>query len=502
MRYNMIRIGIIAFASMTLTACSDFLDVNDNPNSPIKENLSLSAKLPAALVTSAAYESTQLNQVGGFWGGYWGTSNEGVSSFTSLKNYNGPAIRDTRDGIAVWESSYNNLLYYKEVLDQANDEQALFYSGIAKIMMAHHFFTLVDFYNNVPYEEALKGSALLHPAYESGKEVYRKSMDLITEGIAEVKIASLKPSNDDVMFKGSEVKWAKFGNTLKLRALLRQSEVTDQAAYIKQEIAKIVQEGSGFLEEDAAVNPGFLNTATKMSPFYETYYRNNSGVAVANYANIRPSQYLISKYKEYNDPRLAQNYVAVNGDYKGVVFGNNAINDEFSAVNTSAFKGPNENASKPGGLVKAFSQSAVLLSLAEANFLQAEAAERGWIAGTASQLYQRGIQASFNYLFNAAHNIEDYISQPNVQYATATNKIERIITQKWLALNSINNIQAWADFRRLGYPNFPNSVSTPTPGAYPLRFMYPETEINTNNENVAKQGDNGILTARVWWDVN
>ncbi|MGJ1444916.1 SusD/RagB family nutrient-binding outer membrane lipoprotein [Sphingobacterium spiritivorum] len=503
MKYNIIKIALLAFVSITLTACSDFLDVNVNPNSPIKENLSLNAKLPAALVTTAANEAIQLNQIGGLWGGYWGTSNEGVSSFTSLKTYNGPAIRDTRDGVPVWESNYNNLLYYKEILDQANTEDAKFYSGIAKIMMAYHFFILVDFYNNVPFDEALKGSAVLHPSYEPGKDVYTKSINLITEGIQEIKVASLLPTNDDVLFKGDKIKWAKFGNTLKLRALLRQSEVSAQSAYITQEIAKIVQEGSGFLLENASVNPGYLNTATKMNPFYETFYRNNAGVAVANYANIRPTQYLISKYKEFNDPRLAQNYTSVAGDYKGVIFGNNTIANEFAAATTSAFKGPTENANQPAGIVKSFNQVSMIISLAEANFLQAEAIERGWISGVASQLYQSGIQASFNYLFNVNnYNIQSYINQNSVSYATATNKMERIITQKWLALNSINNIQAWNDFRRMGFPNFPNSVSSPTAGAYPLRFMYPETEVNTNNQNVVAQGEIGILSSKVWWDVN
>ncbi|UZJ65114.1 hypothetical protein OKW96_02220 [Sphingobacterium sp. KU25419] len=55
----------MSFVLFASTSCKDFLDVNVNPNSPIKENLSLNAKLPAALVTSAAYEATQLNLIGG-----------------------------------------------------------------------------------------------------------------------------------------------------------------------------------------------------------------------------------------------------------------------------------------------------------------------------------------------------------------------------------------------------------------------------------------------------
>ncbi|GHE28365.1 SusD/RagB family nutrient-binding outer membrane lipoprotein [Sphingobacterium griseoflavum] len=502
MRTIIFKIGLFAIVLTAAVSCNDFLDVNIDPNSPVKENLSLHAKLPAALVVSAHYEATTLNQIGGMWGGYWGTSNEGVNAFTALKMYNGPAIRDTRDGIAVWESTYNNLLYYKEILDQANAEDARFYAGIAKIMMAHHYFTLVDFYNNVPFDDALKGSAVLHPRYEAGQDVYQKSIQLINDGIEDVKVASLLPTTDDVLFRGDKVKWARFGNTLKLRALLRQSEIAAQSSYIADEVSKIVQEGSGFILEDAQVNPGYLNTVGKMNPMYETYYRNNAGVAVANYANIRPTNYLISMYKERNDPRLAQIYTAVDGDFKGVIFGNNTIDNAYAAQNTSALKGPVENANSAAGVIKSFSQATVMISLSEANFLQAEAIARGWISGSLEQVYRSAVQASFNYLFNVSnYNIDTYLTDRNVDINNATNKIERIITQKWLALAGINNMQAWNDHRRLGYPAFPNSATATNPTTFPLRFMYPETELNTNNEMVVAQGDNSILSSRVWWDA-
>ena len=37
--------------------------------------------------------------IGAFFGGYWGTNNQGSSSFFDLKTYNGPAIRNQRGGI-------------------------------------------------------------------------------------------------------------------------------------------------------------------------------------------------------------------------------------------------------------------------------------------------------------------------------------------------------------------------------------------------------------------
>jgi hypothetical protein len=222
-------------ASLLFSSCTDFLDVNDNPNAPVSENLELSAKLPAALVASANQESGQLNQLGALWGGYWGTTSEGINMFFNQKTYNGPGLRDVRDGYPVWETSYNNLLYYQLLREQAEEEGSLFYLAVAKIMQGWHFLRLVDIYNNVPFEEALQGTAFSTPTYEAGDSVYEKSIDLVSQGIEDIKNspAGSEPGNDDLLFQGNKGLWAKFGNTIKLRALVRQSEVNN-IPYINQ----------------------------------------------------------------------------------------------------------------------------------------------------------------------------------------------------------------------------------------------------------------------------
>ncbi|SKB35625.1 Starch-binding associating with outer membrane [Parapedobacter luteus] len=501
---HIFRVAVFSGLSILAASCDSFLDVNVNPNAPVNENLTLASKLPAALNSTATQEVLQLNQLGAFWGGYWGTTSEALASFNDIKYYDGIGIRGSRDGIQIWENTYNILLYYKLIKDQAETEQAGFYAGISKIMMGWHFMRLVDIYNNVPFDEALQGTNMPQPTYQSGQEVYQKSIDLITEGILDIKSASVAPASDDIFFAGNRTLWAKFGNTVKLRALLQQSEVSSQSGYISAEIQKIIQEGSGFLGigENAYCNPGYLNTAGKMNPFYETYYRNAGGATVANHTNIRPTEYLIEKYQALNDPRLDQLYLTASGSYKGVRFGNPVAADEYNADNTSALKGPVENGNQPAGLLKSFNQSTVILSSFESLFLQAEAAERGWIDGAAATFYRQAVAESFAYIGLSGSEAETYTAQPAVALGEAGNRIARIIEQKWLAINSINSFQAWNDFRRLGLPDFPNSESAPSADARPLRLMYPETELQTNRDEVNRQGGDNITSDRVWWDID
>lgn len=482
-------------------SCTEFLDVNENPNSPISENLQLSAKLPAALVATVNQETLQLNQLGALWGGYWGTSSEGANMFFNQKNYNGPGLRDVRDGYPIWETSYTNLLYYELIKEQAREEGAPFYEGIAKIMQGWHFLRLVDMYNNVPFEEALKGTKNSTPSYEPGEEVYRKSIDMISEGISDIQnaIGTLTPSTDDILFKGNRDLWIKFGNTIKLRALIRQSQ-TGKEAYILEQIRIIQNQGSGFLDlgQRAMVQPGYQTTAGKMNPFYENYYRNVQNAVMANYQDIRPTHYLLEKYKSLQDPRLQSIYTAVNGQFRGVNFGDPVVNhEEFGRAVTSAFKGPEENGGLPAGILKNATQPSVLMADFESLFLQAEAAHRGWLTESPEALYQQAIQASFQYLGLSSSQAEVYVAQETVAYSGS---LSRIIEQKWLAMNSISSIEAWNDHRRLGMPEFPNSLSVSNPSIRPLRLMYPETERMTNLEQVLRQGNDHITEASVWWD--
>lgn len=491
----------ILFILFFCAGCDKFLDVNDNPNRPGSSTLPLRAKFSAALLSIGIQESTQINQIGGFWGGYWGTPNEAIGQFADLKQYNGLAIRHQRDGIKVWESAYANLNYFQLIIDEAVETNELFFSGSSKVMQGWLFLRLVDFYNNIPFSDALKGTSKIDPVYEGGQQVYEQAIQLITTGIDEIKRApnstTIDPGNHDILFQGDKTKWIQLANTVKLRALIRQSQVNNQT-YIQTQLGIILDEGTGFLTDDAIMNPGFA--ASNGNPFYIAYYRDQANASTNNRENIRPTQFFLQQFERLNDPRVATLFVQVGGAYNGVLLGNPTTAPEYARAATSPFKGPAENGGNPAGIFKSLQQGLVFMSSAEASFLQAEAIERGWINGNAAQKYEEGVTKSFQYLGVAAGDLATYLAQSTVAYQQATDKIEQIITQKWLALYGNSNIEAWNDYRRLGYPALPNSLEAPTANSRPLRLMYPETERMTNNANATQAGDDDILNNPVWWD--
>jgi hypothetical protein len=142
---------------------------------------------------------------------------------------------------------------------------------------------------------------------------------------------------------------------------------------------------------------------------------------------------------------------------------------------------------------------------AESLFLQAEAVQRGFMAGDAQTLYQNGIVASFTYLGvpNAAAEATGYYGQAinNVSFATSTDKIEAIITQKWISLAGVNGSEAWCEFRRTGFPIVPLSTRAGS-NPHPVRLLYPLSEYGTNADNVEAEGTISQFTSKIFWDVN
>lgn len=511
---NRIYSLLAATALFAMSSCEkDYLDVNKNPNSLTSATPQL--VLPAALNNASGgnYNGTNgnsafrhLNEVGSIWSGQWSPSGS-ISGFNEEKQYNiAPNFRT-----AIWSTSYDNLQDFNYVLKSSTAQGLQGFAGIARVMKAFDYQLLVDAYGNVPYTDALQGTKVIHPKYDDAKAIYENLIVQLDSALIDLKApissVNISPGSSDIYFKGDLTKWAKFANTLKLRILMRQSLIPGRDTYIKAEIAKILAEGSGFLGagQNVVANPGYLSSAGKQNPFYEYYGYTPTGTlsTANNYFGL--SDFTIGKLQTYNDPRLGRIASPVGknagtaGDassvYTGMPLG--VSGDQYLYSKISGF-GP--------GLIKAFSQDQVVMTASASFFLQAEAVERGFMAGNAQVFYENGIKESFKLLgvTNAETAAQNYYTSGvnNVDWSASSNKIEAIITQKWLALVGFGGFEAWSEFRRTGYPTgVPRSAAAGT-NARVVRLVYPTSEISTNNESVKAQGTIDPRTTRLFWDVD
>lgn len=482
---------LMVLIALNIGCSKSYFDVNNNPNQAT--NTTPELVLPNALKTTAAYELTGFTYLSG-WMGYWAPSGSYATSSSDVASY-----KQTTDSYTgSWSFYYDNLEDYDYVEKQAAAQGKPFYEGVAKIMKTFIFQRLVDMYNNVPYTAALQGTTQITPAYDKGEDIYNAITDQLDSAVTLLENPGVvsNAAVSDIMFQGDATKWIQFSNSLRLRILMRQSQLTDRQSYIQTEIGKITANGYGFLTQDAAVNPGYSASAGQQNPtwgYFVTLTGNPTSGGQADY--WRANQYSISFLEKHNDPRLGLIYSSVGGEYKGNLLGSQT---NIPGNGSSSF-GP--------GILKSVNQDAVIMEAAESYFLQAEANLRGWL-GTpqdAVRNYEAGVQASFDYL--GAGDATAYYSQPGdkqVNYNACTTfdeKLACIIRQKWIAFNSITPFEAWCDYRRLGLPaDIPLSVSPYLDGPnIPVRILYPTSEYAYNAANVNAQGDINGHTSKVFW---
>lgn len=503
-----ILILLIAVAFLG-NSCEKFLAVNEvNPNNASKVEAKL--LLPAALnnVASTMNLPRRFDFVY-LWHGLWSIS-AGYSQPQNLVQYK---LLNSNYQTAFLEfyTTGNNL----DLIEKGStDPKDVYYSAIAKIMKAYIFQNLVDCWGDVPYTDCFQAPALLKPTYTAQQKIYEDLVVKLDDAIALIQDAPVDANPisgaSDIMYAGDMNKWMKFANTLKLRILIHQADMSGRTSYITGAIATTASVGYIGAGEGALVNPGFLVSEGKMNPFYETFY-NAAGTSQSDGITYYfAGKDAIDFYKNTNDPRIKKFFNSYStppaaAAYEGNVFGK-LPDDLVASAETSRLgyiknADGTENATTMIGNAK---KSAPLLTDFESLFIQAEAAQRTLIAGDPQALYESAVTRSFVYMGLASGTAINYLTQAltSVSYPDASNKLQLILTQKWAALNGVAPVELWTDYRRTGYPNFLHFSVDPAkegPGTPPVRLLYPQNEITVNNDNVVAVGTIDAFTSKIFW---
>lgn len=505
---------VMASALVGLGGCKKYLDVNQNPNIPTITRADFT--FSNAQSTTAAQQVGGVHMMAGSWVGYYGHS----TSFTGGGQEKTYVF--TNADFNFWDGFYNNLTDYQYTIDNAARDGVSHLAGPARVMQAYVWQKLVDLYGNIPYSEALQGTKFLEPKYDDARTIYEDLITKITQAIAEIKAATFPAREEaDIMFKGNKTRWIQFANTLKLRILMRQSNMTGRDAYIQAAINTIATEGSGFITDHALVQPGYAKALNKMNPFYANYGFTEVDAQTGAYAYRKMGAVIVNFLRSTGDQfrleRIARPKPGGNpsnsADYVGIPLG--------GAGNAYL-----EAATSPIGTMQIFMYDAtrpsVLMSAAEAYLLRAEAAQRYGIAalGSAQTNYEDGVRWAFRLAAathtnspsasttqaDAAANAYLASGQNNVDWAASTDKLRAIWIQKWLALVNIDGLEAWSEYRRTNsttstgsVPTSPKSIAVAGSQPEPVRLFYPQREQNVNSANYVNVN---VFTNRIFWDVN
>lgn len=464
----------------------EFLDVNKNENSP--ETVDVKFALPSAQSYLGYTLSNQLAIVGGFWGQYW-TQGPNANQYANLDQYVYNSAEADRPWAALYAGSLKDLQFIYET--GVKDSTKRNYAAIARILQAYTYQVITDAWGDAPFSEALKGDVgNVAPKFDNQQDIYDGILAMVNEGQAMLDGNEPVPAADDLVYNGDLNLWYSFGNTLKLRILMRQSEIRPSLA--AAEIDAMFSAGEPFLAEGEDAKLFYADQKYQQSPLYTT------GQALSTTSNIFASKTITDYLTALGDPRI-DDYFAPNGS--GIVAGLEQGSGKLLGGNQS-----DGSWSKPSSQIIGPTAATVLISAAESNFLQAEAIARGYTTGDDQAAYEAGVTASWDSWENsssaAGTDLAPYLASDSAAYpagGTQAQKLKVILMQKWVAMAGNQNFEAWTEWRRTGIPVLkPSVTSVLATGTFAARLVYPSDEV-TSNKNFP-----GIKTVGVnlWWDAN
>jgi Starch-binding associating with outer membrane len=508
-KLSLLAICILFF--FALNGCKKgFLDVNNDPNRVTDANVTAELIFPQAAEAVGARAASGDFLLLDHWVGYIAQNGTFAPQQDEL-TYN----ISFSTGNTLFLNHYNVLfdLHQAEVKGLAEGDTVL--AGASIILSAKLWQELVDLFGDLPYSQAFQADKYPKPKYDKAQDIYNSLQSRLDTAIMYMKQTPAKAFvSADIVTHGNTTLWTHFANTLKLRLLIRQSEVPGFNP--SAEITKILNTGGVLMHgESISVNPGYVNDVNKQNPFYANFGWDPTGVVAipSNNAN----SYIVNILKSSNDPRLSRFFYPVGfsgTSYAGAVFGA-ALSTVPTASNLSYF-GPalvgtinSSNSGDGSGAV----QNQWIYPSYESLFLYAEAVARGWIPGDAKTAYMAAVTESFEWLGvpNADAAAATYMANtPSANWAnsgsTVLSKAKFIAFQKYIANTTIDPLESYSDIRRLHFLT-DNSYISVAPGKLsnnlPLRFLYPQSEYTSNGGNVPQQsgGANGnAFTQKLFWE--
>jgi len=532
-RLAIIILGGLALLGTTTSCQKDFEEINTNPNRPQQA-------LPTALFngsTKLFLKNTRNYTTSGMMFRSW-------MQYTAQDTYTKESRFLYRDyaGDYLWRYPYQVAGGYKDIIDLNTDpktkELMATYGksenqiAAARIMLAYTFALLVETFGDVPYYsygspnperfQALQLEKYISPVYATQKEIYTDLLKELKEAAAQIVSDSYVFKEGDYIFETPD-KMRRFANSLRLRLAIRLKDVSDtELRTLAQQSIDELKAGTAVMQSEAdTVELQFDSDDTNPAPIYKEYF-------VSNRVDYSPSNSFVQLLKGQRgnfgvDPRL-QKYFAPKGltkyqardgrytesdnlnDYIGMPYGLDESMADFQFKSGVAVSFFSSRILQPN-------YAEVFMEYSEVCFLLSEA--NGWD----DTWYKKGVEASMKKWGVADTKITNFLNT-----IPAANE-ENVLTQKYIALY-MNPNEAWAEYRRTGYPhtlikvNEETDLNIPTEAGQtkyrfeslvadltdiPERLFYPVAYKVINEANYQKalesmQMSTDILTKRLIFD--
>ncbi|MCM1501171.1 MAG: SusD/RagB family nutrient-binding outer membrane lipoprotein [Bacteroidales bacterium] len=508
-----------------------FEEYNTNPNQVLKDQMGANNYDTGAKVLNLQNQVVPVQEhryqfveslSGGPFGGYVGSTKTWMGSF---EYFNPESHWRTAVFADVMTDTYAP---YRGIVNSTEDVLSRSFAKLFRVAIMHR---LTDTYGPIPYSDAVANESL-YVKYDSQEKTYDALFADLEDAIAGMEEchntdASLWIKYDHV-YNGNVKQWLMYANSLKLRIAMRLSYVKPELA--RKKASEAIAAGVILNNED---NAEMHATENRTTLIYNDWIDSRAGADIICYMN------------GYEDPRMEKMF------YRNTL-STRPQEQIYAGVRIGCPVDSQDSFKKAySGIAVDTGTPYLWFNAAEAAFLMAEYELRWGDPAAARTFYEHGITLSFEEkgVKGAAAYIADRSKMPAAytdplktytETARASEikiaweesgcladgilmsdcpeerNLERIITQKWIAIFPLGN-EAWAEYRRTGYPRLLPMLLDKSGGTVDLkhrarRLTYPIDEYNMNPANLQEaisilddenndrtfKGDK--MGTRLWWD--
>jgi hypothetical protein len=435
---NKIKISGIAFIALLTFSCTDDLDINLNPlSATVIDPALLYPQIFLGVSQQRTIEGNGMNIQAQHW-----TSGGSAGVFLNPERYIISANTTNNIWVGEYTTALRNLQQVR-ILTETNNPDADNIIGQAKVFEAFTYLNLTLVFGDIPFSEAIQVEEFPNPVFDDQLDVLRGIIDRADEGIALLQQPTDIVSTADLIFNGDRLKWIKFANSIKLKALML---LANNDASVASEIATVSNQPLILDNADNAYLP-YSETLGNENPLWKTLDQFAGGVNVFWFSG----KTLVDMMNTKVDPRRATYLDTIaDGSYAGQDQGV-ASSTGISAISTGLIRRDLEDR---------------YATASENLFYLAEASLRGFTSGNAQNLFEDAVEASLDSYDGQPGEITQpdkntYLDNlPDLNTLPTPDALRLLHEEKYVALFS-RGLEAWTHWRRTKVPEFqqPESAS-------------------------------------------
>ncbi|NLP58773.1 SusD/RagB family nutrient-binding outer membrane lipoprotein [Lutibacter sp. B1] len=527
---NLIKLMLFCGAFIFSSCETTELDLTENPN---------------ALTPSQANPDFFLNSIQEDFARFvesFGATGAEVTRIDHMSGRDYTNAYSPTDFDSEWTSAYKGMMEDIRLMNILAEESELSYHiGMGQVFQAYIMITLVDFFGDVPYTEALLGSENLNPKADSSESIYTTAISLLDNAIKNFNSKAAAEPQYDFYYDGNWELWIKAANTIKMKAYITTRLVDDSAV---NNFKNIVNSGNyiSSISEDFQFTWGTneIQPDTRHPRYVGSYTSTGGEDYMSNwfmnellstndprrfYYFYRQNEFTPGSEAEPDEEKLdcslytapahydGYTYCTLPNGYWGRDHGNDAgippdgfertlvgVYPAGGAFDDSSFEAKVNGDGRGGdGITPVMLSSWVDFMIAEIKVL----VDKNESAG--KDYFLNGIEKSVSKVISFADsgseeeeaNIQSHMLDMEGAYDDASDKMEVVASQYFIALYG-NGIDAYNFYRRVGYPTSLQPNIEPNPGGFIRSFFYPANYANTNSNSKQKNG----VDVQVFWDTN